>query len=63
MTDHDLHTLTGAYAADALDAVDRDVFERHLETCDSCRAEVRELQASRCRSNAARSPGSRASAA
>ena len=49
MTDHDLHTLTGAYAADALDPVDRDVFERHLETCDSCRAEVRELQATTAR--------------
>ena len=30
MTDHDLHTLTGAYAADALDAEERAVFERHL---------------------------------
>ena len=49
MTDHDLHTLTGAYAADALDAGDRDVFERHLETCESCRAEVRELQATTAR--------------
>jgi anti-sigma factor RsiW len=49
MTDHDLHTLTGAYAADALDPVERDVFERHLETCDSCRAEVRELQATTAR--------------
>jgi anti-sigma factor RsiW len=49
MTDHDLHTLTGAYAADALDPVERDVFERHLETCDSCQAEVRELQAATAR--------------
>ena len=49
MTDHDLHTLTGAYAADALDADDRDVFERHLETCESCRVEVRELQATTAR--------------
>ena len=49
MTDHDLHTLSGAYAADALDPVERDVFERHLETCDSCRAEVRELQATTAR--------------
>jgi anti-sigma factor RsiW len=49
MTDHDLHTLSGAYAADALDRVERDVFERHLETCDSCRAEVRELQATTAR--------------
>jgi anti-sigma factor RsiW len=49
MTDHDLHTLTGAYAADALDPAERDVFERHLETCDSCQAEVRELQATTAR--------------
>jgi anti-sigma factor RsiW len=49
MTDHDLHTLTGAYAADALDPVEREVFERHLESCDSCRAEVRELQATTAR--------------
>jgi anti-sigma factor RsiW len=49
MTDHDLHTLTGAYAADALDPLERDVFERHLETCDSCQAEVRELQATTAR--------------
>ena len=49
MTDHDLHTLSGAYAADALDPVERDVFERHLETCDSCQAEVRELQATTAR--------------
>jgi anti-sigma factor RsiW len=45
MTDHDLHMLTGAYAADALDPVEREFFLRHLESCDSCRAEVRELQA------------------
>jgi len=49
MTDHDLHTLTGAYAADALDPVERDVIERHLESCDSCQAEVRELQAATAR--------------
>lgn len=49
MTDHDLHMLTGAYATDALDPVEREFFERHLETCDSCRAEVRELQATTAR--------------
>jgi anti-sigma factor RsiW len=49
VTDHDLHMLTGAYAADALDPAEREVFERHLETCDSCRAEVAELQATTAR--------------
>jgi anti-sigma-K factor RskA len=37
-----LHTLTGAYALDALDTA-REVarFERHLNRCDSCTSEVR----------------------
>jgi len=41
----DLHTLSGAYAADALDPVERQEFERHLAACESCQQEVRELQA------------------
>lgn len=45
MTDHELHTLTGAYAADALGADERAAFELHMETCASCRAEVAELSA------------------
>jgi anti-sigma factor RsiW len=49
VTDHELHTLTGAYAADALDADERAAFERHLESCSSCRLEVVELQATAAR--------------
>jgi anti-sigma-K factor RskA len=40
----DMHQLTGAYALDALDDVERAGFERHLRTCGSCAAEVIELQ-------------------
>ncbi|GMA84999.1 hypothetical protein GCM10025868_02490 [Angustibacter aerolatus] len=36
----DLHTLSGAYALDALDADERAEFERHLTECDECAAEV-----------------------
>jgi anti-sigma-K factor RskA len=41
---HDLHVLTGAYALDALDASERERFERHLRRCQSCTAEVRGLR-------------------
>ena len=41
----DLHLLTGAYAAGALDEAERDRFEEHLATCAECRDEVRELTA------------------
>jgi anti-sigma-K factor RskA len=37
----DIHALSGAYAVDALDEAERTQFERHLETCPECRAEVR----------------------
>ena len=38
----DLHSLTGAYALDALDAgAERDRFTRHLDRCPSCASEVR----------------------
>ncbi|MEU6120847.1 anti-sigma factor [Streptomyces sp. NPDC047123] len=39
----DLHTLTGAYAADALDDDERAQFEEHLAQCSSCAQEVLEL--------------------
>jgi anti-sigma-K factor RskA len=39
----DPHTLAGAYALDALCAADREKFERHLGTCESCRAEAASL--------------------
>lgn len=37
----DIHTLSGAYALDALDPQERRAFERHLDSCDQCRDEVR----------------------
>jgi anti-sigma factor RsiW len=40
----DIHALSGAYALDALNDLERAGFERHLATCDSCRAEVESLR-------------------
>ncbi len=40
---HDLHTLTGAYALDALENAERDRFEHHLQRCPPCSHEVRGL--------------------
>ena len=40
----DIHTLSGAYALDALDGDEALAFERHLESCASCRDEVRSLR-------------------
>jgi anti-sigma-K factor RskA len=37
----DIHALSGAYALDALDDVERTQFARHLATCAECREEVR----------------------
>ena len=45
----DIHVLTGAYAADALDDEERRMFERHLAVCDACAREVAELQATTAR--------------
>ncbi len=39
----DLHGLSGAYAVDALDDLERARFERHLAECEDCRAEVASL--------------------
>jgi anti-sigma-K factor RskA len=39
-----LHVLSGSYALDALDAQERAEFERHLQHCPSCEAEVRGLR-------------------
>ena len=36
----DIHALSGAYAVDALDDDERAQFEKHLEVCPECRAEV-----------------------
>ena len=41
----DLHTLTGAFALDALSSGESEEFHRHLKQCDACRDEVREFQA------------------
>jgi anti-sigma-K factor RskA len=40
----ELHLLTGAYALDALDDVERAGFERHLRSCESCPDEVRDFR-------------------
>jgi anti-sigma-K factor RskA len=49
MDSHELHTLTGAYAVDALEPSERAEFERHLRDCASCRLEVAELSATAAR--------------
>lgn len=36
----DIHLLTGAYAVDALDDLERARFEQHLKVCDDCLLEV-----------------------
>jgi anti-sigma-K factor RskA len=53
----DVHTLSGAYALDALSPEEAEEFRRHLEGCQACRDEVRELQRA-----AARLGGAEASA-
>lgn len=40
----DIHALSGAYAVDALDDLERAAFERHLAECAECRAEVASLR-------------------
>lgn len=40
----DIHSLSGAYAVDALDEAERADFERHLAACPECRAEVASLR-------------------
>ncbi len=40
----DVHKLTGAYALDALDDLERVRFEQHLAACEDCRGEVAELR-------------------
>ena len=42
---HDLHTLTGVYALDAVEPAERDRFEHHLRRCKLCSHEVRGLAA------------------
>ena len=40
----DVHALAGAYALNALPSDEQAFFERHLAACETCRAEVLELQ-------------------
>lgn len=49
----DIHTLTGAYAVDALPDDERRAFEEHLAVCEACAQEVAELQATASRLGAA----------
>ncbi|MFI9453221.1 anti-sigma factor domain-containing protein [Amycolatopsis sp. NPDC052450] len=53
MTMPEMHTLTGAYAVDALSEVERAQFQRHLGECASCAQEVLELQMTATRLGAA----------
>lgn len=45
----DLHTLSGAFALDALTADEAEEFRTHLEGCAVCRDEVRELRTAAAR--------------
>lgn len=40
----DIHKLSGAYALDAVDDLERAAFERHLAECEDCRTEVASLR-------------------
>ena len=40
----EIHALSGAYAVDALDDLERAAFERHLADCAECQAEVASLR-------------------
>lgn len=40
----EIHALSGAYAVDALDDLERAQFEQHLAECAECRAEVASLR-------------------
>ncbi len=44
MNNDDIHSLSGAYAVDAVDDVERDLFEAHLSDCPQCQAEVASLR-------------------
>ena len=45
MSNDDIHGLSGAYAVDAVDDVERTRFEAHMAGCSQCRAEVSSLRA------------------
>ena len=48
----DLHTLSGAYAVDALSPEEAEEFRKHLDGCPACREEVRELREAAARMGA-----------
>ncbi len=50
---NDVHTLSGAFALDALDAEEAAEFRVHLVGCAACRQEVRELREAAARMGAA----------
>jgi len=43
--DDNIHSLSGAYAVDAVDDVERARFEAHMASCSQCRDEVASLRA------------------
>ncbi|MDX6325323.1 MAG: hypothetical protein QOK15_1677 [Nocardioidaceae bacterium] len=49
----DVHTLSGAYALDALTPEESEEFGRHLAVCEACRTEVGEFQQAAARMGAA----------
>lgn len=49
----DIHALTGAYAVHALSGPEESEFEAHLDECEMCAAEVRELRETAARLGAA----------
>lgn len=61
MTTADVHTLTGAYALDAVTDLERAAFTRHLAECPVCAGEVAEFHATAAKLAlaVAASPGTR----
>jgi anti-sigma-K factor RskA len=49
----EIHTLSGAYALDALTEIERAAFARHLAECEACATEVAEFQETAARLSAA----------
>jgi anti-sigma-K factor RskA len=52
MSNVDVHTLSGAYALDALSPEERETFREHLAACQACRDEVFELRQAAARMGA-----------
>lgn len=44
MSEREVHALSGAYALDALDELERARFQAHMANCSPCRAEVASLR-------------------